>query len=141
MKISLPKNFFALFGTKRKQYTREIFTNGRYAASFRPDSSRNPFQHIYDQKRREVVEYIEQNNDLRKILDIGSGMARISSAVTASNERSVFCADISFDMLKMGRTRCQTKEYNDKYCWCGKARRYGFSTRNGRSENRTNRER
>ena len=91
---------------ERKKYNRDIFANGRYAAHFRPDSSRNPFKRIYDQKRIDVIKFVAHRNDLLEILDIGGGMARISSALNSFHGRSVICADISFDMLKMGQSRC-----------------------------------
>jgi glycogen(starch) synthase len=53
-----------------------------------------------------VIDFVTQRDDFREILDIGGGMARISSALNSFRGRSVICADISLDMLKMGQSRC-----------------------------------
>jgi glycogen(starch) synthase len=93
----------------KKKYARNIFKDGGYTTVFNPESSQNPFRHLYKKKCVEVTKFIELNDDFLRILDIGCGMARIGSALNSSPQRSLICADISFDMLRMGRTRCRSK--------------------------------
>ena len=87
-----------------KAFERSIFTTGEYVEQFHPEDASNPFRHIYEQKRVEVVaaaRSILGNTAAARVLDLGGGMGRI--AVPLATTYDVTLCDLSESMLELAR--------------------------------------
>jgi len=79
--------------------TKEIFTSGDYVKEFKPDDKKNPFQQIYDKKKKDVLNILNVKD--KDILDLGGGMGRISVPLAKKNRVVLF--DLSDAMLKLAK--------------------------------------
>lgn len=86
--------------TVTTQVERDVFTNGRYAESFRPDATSDPFHRLYSPKRRDVIASVSRLPEGSRVLDLGGGMGRIAVPLAQRRYQVTLC-DISDDMLAM----------------------------------------
>jgi len=87
-----------------------VFRDGSYAECFRPDERRNPFWSIYAQKQRDTLAIVTADRSVRRILDIGGGMGRVSLPLAQTHQYHVTCADISPAMLALARQRSSERQ-------------------------------
>lgn len=86
---------------KTTGHGKDIFITGEYVQHFKPDDKKNPFYKIYGLKKQDTVNIINKLNGLKRILDIGGGMGRLSWVLAQSLKNKVILTDISIYMLKL----------------------------------------
>lgn len=79
-----------------EQNHKRLFTSGDYQSHFLPDEQDNPFSRLYAEKKKYIVDYLHK--DRLRILDLGGGYGRLSSALSA--EHDVTLSDLSLAMLR-----------------------------------------
>lgn len=82
-------------------FKRDIFLSGRYIKYFNPDDRSNPFFKIYNSKKRDTIEIINESAGTKRILDAGGGMGRLSLSLAKQAGNKIVLTDISIDMLKL----------------------------------------
>lgn len=81
-----------------------MFESGEYVRHFQPEDASNPFQELYIQKKREVLQFVDVEG--KRILDVGGGMGRI--AIPLSRRNQVWLCDLSQAMLDLARADCES---------------------------------
>jgi ubiquinone/menaquinone biosynthesis C-methylase UbiE len=87
--------------TKKERFKKDIFLSGEYIQHFRPDDIRNPFNRIYDKKKRDTIKIINELQDIKTIIDAGGGMGRLSLDLAKNKKNRIVLSDLSIDMLKL----------------------------------------
>jgi glycogen(starch) synthase len=87
-------------------FDERIYERG-YRRYFRPDDPRNPFQKLYEQKSRAVLDAIPDTPRLR-ILDVGGGYGRLAGPL--STHHDVVLCDVSPDMIEEALRRWPSLE-------------------------------
>ncbi len=83
-------------------FKRDIFRTGEYIQYFRPEDTKNPFNKIYEKKKQDTLNIVNQSNNPKVILDVGGGMGRLSISLAQSdNINNVVLMDLSLQMLKL----------------------------------------
>ena len=83
------------------RFDHSIYTRG-YRRHFRPEQRGGPFERIYEQKRRAVLELMDVPERLR-LVDVGAGPGRLTAPLARRHE--VTACDISAEMLEEARRR------------------------------------
>lgn len=86
---------------KKRGFEKDIFLTGEYVQHFKPDNKQNPFYKIYNRKKQDTINIINELVNTKTILDVGGGMGRLSLDLAKAEKNRVFLADISIDMLKL----------------------------------------
>jgi ubiquinone/menaquinone biosynthesis C-methylase UbiE len=88
-------------GNSKHVLGREIFRSGAYIRHFRPEMRSNPFQRIYEKKRRDTLAIVSELKGVNRILDVGGGPGRVSLPLaTHAVACQVVLADIGLEVLK-----------------------------------------
>lgn len=79
---------------------KNIYRNGEYTKFFSPEKKDFPFSSTYEEKRRLILDRLQQGGQL--ILDLGGGRGRFSIPLARNNR--VCMADLSLQMIEEAST-------------------------------------
>jgi glycogen(starch) synthase len=83
------------------EFDSDIYVSG-YERHFRPDDPVNPFQGLYERKRRAVLAFFDRFEPM-KVVDVGGGPGRLTAPLAERHELTH--TDISEEMIEEARRR------------------------------------